>query len=75
MLRPQEARSLRFADIILFNAAQLQRYPDVYGAVAVHNSKTRRMSAHAAAQHVLIIDGGLARYIGRVLGTIPRWAL
>jgi hypothetical protein len=71
LLRPEEARSIRFSDIIMFGPDDLLNFPGVFGVVAVRRPKTRRQAAHAPQQHVLIEDGTLAQCLRRLLGCIP----
>ena len=65
MLRPEEARSLTWNDIVILDAAQQSRFKDTYGVVAIKEPKTRRLSSHAVSQHVLIEDQAHAMFLGQ----------
>ena len=52
-LRPAEARQLRWREVKLFDGSRSTRDEKVYGIVHIRETKTRRMTGHAAQQHVL----------------------
>ena len=61
LLRPADARCLRWCDLHCFTEDETCRYPGVYGLVGIRPPKTRRMPGHAAHQHVLVESEGLGR--------------
>lgn len=65
-LRPDEYRRLLIEDCITFDA-NFSPYPNLAGAVLIREPKTRRHATHAPAQHVLLTDMHLGRFL--------RWAL
>ena len=64
LLRPEEARSLTWSDVVIFGPDRVARFRNAYGLVVVREPKTQRLAAHAAAQHVIIKDETLARFLG-----------
>ena len=67
LLRPAEARSLRWCDLHCFTEDDNCRYPGVYGLIGIRLPKTRRMPGHAAHQHVLVESEGLGRLMRALL--------
>ena len=61
LLRPAEARSLRWCDLHCFTEDENCRYPGVYGLIGIRLTKTLQMHGHAAHQHVLVESEGLGR--------------
>ena len=53
LLRPAEARQLRWCDVESFDGSVSTRYEKVFGIVRIRDPKTRRMAGHAVQQHVL----------------------
>jgi len=60
LLRPSEARMLRWSDILTFGPEDRHRYEGVYGIIRIEDPKTRRVIGHATHQHVLLECLGLA---------------
>jgi len=71
LLRPEESRSIKLRDIILFLDPNGPSYPGVFGLVGLRTPKTRRNPAHAPQQHVLIEDRTLAFGLHRILSSVP----
>ena len=71
LLRPAEARSLRWCDLHCFTEDEQCRYPGVYGLIGIGLPKTRRMPGHAAHQHVLVESEGLGRLLRKMIWHFP----
>ena len=67
LLRPAEARNLRWEDLHCFDEQQRARYPGLFGLIGVALPKTRRLAAHAWHQHVLVECPGLGRLLRAAL--------
>ena len=61
LLRPAEARQLRWCDVETFNESLSTFHEGVYGLVNIREPKTRRMAGHAAQQHVLLECPGICQ--------------
>jgi hypothetical protein len=70
LLRPDEARNLRFCDFIPIDQSLRNRYPTSFGIVRIIKPKTRRLGTHAQVQHVLIEDEAIARFCFAILDTV-----
>ena len=63
LLRPAEARQLRWCDVQIFDGSLSTRHEKVYGIVHTKEPKTSRMTGHAAQQHVLLDCPGVCQLI------------
>ena len=71
LLRPDEARSLRYCDVNFIEPELQTRYKDVYAILRVTKPKTRRIHSAATVQHVVIQDRALAVFLKRAWSKIP----
>jgi len=71
LLRPGEMVELRWDDLIVWDEMEAARFKDTSGFVRVRKPKTRRMAGHAAVQHVLLEDPGLASFLAWAISTVP----
>ena len=71
LLRPDEARHVRYCDMSFIEPELVERDPGVYAILRVAKPKTRRIHSAAAVQHVVIQDGNLARFPRRFWDDIP----
>ena len=55
---------MTWSDVVIFGPDRVARFRNAYGLVVVREPKTRRLAAHAAAQHVPIEDETLTRFLG-----------
>ena len=71
LLRPGEMVELRWNDLVVWDEIEAARFHDTCGFVRVRKPKTRRMAGHAAVQHVLLEDPGLASFLAWAISTVP----
>ena len=71
LLRPDEARHVRYADLNFVDDELHSRYSDVYAILRVAKPKTRRIHSAATVQHVVVQDAVLARFLKRAWSAVP----
>ena len=70
LLRPAEARQLRWCDVIKCHGSLSTRCEKVYGIVHIREPTTRRMTGHAAQQHVLLECPGICQLVNTMKSSI-----
>ena len=71
LLRPGEARAVRFDQFHFFRGMQRNVYRGVPGLVSIERPKTRRMAQHAPLQAVTLEDETIANWIECLLLLVP----
>ena len=70
LLRPAEARQLRWRDVQIFDGSLSTRYEKVYGIVHIKEPRTRRTTGHATQQRVLLEFPGICSLINNMKASI-----
>ena len=71
LLRPAETRQLRWCDVKIVDGSLSTRHEKVCGIVHIREPKTRRMTGHAAQQHVLLECPGICQLVNTMKSSIP----
>lgn len=72
LLRPEDARTFKVSDLILFGQSERDKYNGIFGVVKISKPKTRRIQAHASQQHVLLECRTLVAWLAWVVDARPR---
>ena len=70
LLRPGEARHVRWVDLGFLASHEHEQYPDTFGVVGIVRPKTRRMSSHSVHQYVTIESRILASLLQRLMSRV-----
>ena len=71
LLRPAEARQLRWCDFKMFFGSLSTRHEKVCGIVNIRETQMCRMAGHAAQQHVLLECPGICQLVNTLKSSIP----
>ena len=75
LLRPGEARQVRWVDLGFLHPRSHELYPDTFGVIGIVRPKTRRMSVHSVHQYVTVESSVLAVFLRRLLAQVPSESL
>ena len=70
LLRPGEARHVRWVDLGFLASHEHELYPDTFGVVGIVRPKTRRMASHSVHQYVTIESQILASLLQRLMSRV-----
>ena len=71
MLRPAEARQLRWCDVRNVDGSLSTRYEKVCGMVHIRETKTRRRTGHATQQHELLECSEICQLFNTMKSSLP----
>ena len=71
LLRPVEARQLRWCNVKIVDGSLSTRYENILGIAHIREPRTRRMAGHAAQQQVLLECLGMCQLVNTMKSSIP----